>query len=103
MSFKTKKIILTTLGTVSLVSWFSFIYLYYFRFQNVAPTTPNPMTGQIYEVNYHGYLFYLTKQQEITAFVPCGLAVISFLTGAVLESRWKVYEKIYGKWSKPLR
>ncbi|HMH44205.1 MAG TPA: hypothetical protein VK557_12025 [Pyrinomonadaceae bacterium] len=103
MSFRTKKIILTSLGAGFLLSWFSFIYFYYFRFQNIAPTTPNPVTGQIYQVNYHGYFFYLTKQQEITAFIPCGFAVIAFITAAVLESRWKIYETIYGKWSKPLR
>ena len=103
MSFRAKKIVLNSLAALSLLSWFLFIYLYYFRFQNVAPTTPNPVTGQIYEVNSHGYFFYLNKQQEITAFIPCGLAVVAFVAGAILESRWKIYEKIYGKWSRPLR
>src|SRR6266536_5271812 len=102
MSFKTKKIILISLGWVSLLSWFLFIHFYYFYFRNVAPTRPNSATGQVYEVNNHGYVFYLNKQQAILAFIPCGLAVIAFVTGAILESRWKVYEKIYGKWSKPL-
>jgi hypothetical protein len=97
MSFGTKKIILTTLLTVSLLSWLLFIYLYYSHWQDVAPREPNPAAGQIYEVNNHGYVFYLTRQQKITAFIPCGVAVVAFLTGALLENRWKVYEKIYGK------
>ena len=100
MSFAAKKMILMTFGTVFLVSWFLFIYLYFFHWRNVAPIKPNAATGQIYEVNNHGYVFYLTKRQEVTAYIPVGVAVVSFLSGAVLENRWKVYEKIYGKRSR---
>lgn len=97
MSFRTKKIILTGLGFVFLLSWLLHIYFYYFHFQNLAPVTPNAAAGQIHRVNNHGYVFYLTKQQEITAYIPCGVALVAFVIGALLERRWKVYEKIYGK------
>jgi hypothetical protein len=102
MSFGTKKLLLTSLGTTSLLSWFLFIYLYFFRWQNVAPIEPSPATGQIYRVNYHGYVFYLTKQQELAAYIFCGLAVVTFVAAAFLETRWKVYERIYGKFRRPL-
>ncbi len=103
MSFATKKTILTSLATIFLLSWFLFIYFHFFHWRNAAPVKPNPATGQIYEVNNHGYIFYLTKQQEVTAYIPVGIAVVSFLSIAVLENRWKVYERIYGKFRRPLR
>jgi hypothetical protein len=71
--------------------------LYFFHFQNVAQTKPNPATGQIYEVNNHGYIFYLTKNQKIAAFIPYFVAMASFGIVAVLECRWKIYKKIYGE------
>jgi hypothetical protein len=97
MSFGTKKTILTVLVTVSLLSWLLHIYFYYFHFQALAPITPNAATGQIYRVNNKGYVFYLTMEQEITAYIPFGVAVVAFVIGALLENRWKVYEKIHGK------
>jgi len=97
MSFGTKKTILTVLGAVFLLSWLLHIYFYYFRFQDLAPIRPNAATGQIYKVNNHGYVFYLTMEQEITAYIPCGVAFVAVVTLALLENRWKVYEKIHGK------
>jgi len=97
MSFGSKKLIVNSLGITSLLSWFLFIYFYFCRWQNVAPIKPSPATGQIYEVNYHGYVFYLTKQQEVTAWTFCLLAVVAFVVLAILETRWKVYDRIYGK------
>ncbi len=87
MSFGIKKIILTSLSIVFLLSWLLHIYFYYFHFQSLAPITPNVAAGQIYEVNNHGYVFYLTKQQEITAYIPLGVALVAFVMGALLESR----------------
>ncbi len=87
MSFGTKKTILTVLSTVLVLSWLLHIYFYYFHFQSLAPITPNVAAGQIYKVNNHGYVFYLTKQQEITAYIPLGVALVAFVMGALLESR----------------
>jgi len=95
MSFTAKKNILNFLSVVCLISWVLFIYFYFFHFQNSAPTKPNPETGQIYEVNNHGYLFYLTKDQKTEAFVPLFIAIACLAIVAVLEWRWKVYRRIY--------
>ena len=100
MSFKTKTIIVKGLGAMSLLSWFSYLYIYYYHFQNGAPTTPNTVTGQVYAVNSKGHIFYVTKQQEITGWILICLPLIAFLLGGVLDRRWKVYETIYGKWSR---
>ena len=102
MTFKAKKYILNSLGALFLASWLLFIYLYYFHFQSVAPIKPNPDTGQIYEVNNHGYYFYLTLRQKIFAFIPCITALFIFGLGAILEWRWKIYRQIYGQPRKPL-
>ena len=101
MSFRMKKIILNSFGAVCLISWILFIYFYYFHFKNVAPIIANPATGQIYKVNNHGYVFFLTEKQTIIAFIPCFIAIASFVTCALLELRWKIYGKIYGKPPRP--
>lgn len=97
MSFRTRKNILTGLGALSLLSWILFIYLYYFYFQNVAPTKPNPSGAQIYGVNNHGYVFYLTQEQRIIAFIPCALAIVGSVMLVVLERRWGIGKKLYGE------
>lgn len=97
MSFKTKKNILNLLSALTLVSWFLFIYLYYFHYQNVAPTKPNTELGQVYKVNNHGYIFYLTKKQEVLAYIPCFLAVIDMVVLVLLELKWRIYKQIYGR------
>ncbi len=102
MTFMAKKNILYSVSTLSFISWVLFIYLYYFYFQNGAPTKPNPITGQIYQVNNHGYYFYLTLKQKTIAFIPCIIAVVSFCLGAILEKCWKVYKQIYSEPRKPL-
>jgi hypothetical protein len=99
MSFRAKKNILNTIGAFSLISWVAFIYLYYFYFQNVAPRTPNLALGQIYKINNHGYIFYLTEKQKIVAFIPLIFAIFSIIIDAILEWRWKIYRKLYGKGS----
>src|SRR5208283_5325295 len=101
MTFQAKKNIIRAICTLCLLSWVAFLELYYFYFQNVAPRNPDFVTGQIYEVNDHGYIFYLTKKQIIIAFIPCFVAISSFAVGFILEFRWKIYKKIYGVWPKP--
>jgi hypothetical protein len=96
-SFKTKKNILNIISALLLLSWVSFIYLHFFHFQSIAPTKPNPATGQIYKVNNHGWIFYLTREQELVTFSPFGIAIISLIVLALLEWRWKIYKQIYGQ------
>ena len=96
MTFKTKKNILNIIGTLSVISWFLFIHLHFYYFEYVAPRIPNIETGQIYIVNNHGWIFYLTKREEIITLSHVG-AVISSLVLILLEKRWKVYKQIYGK------
>ena len=103
MTFRIKKNILNSLSALCLISWILFIYFYYFHFQNVAPIKPDRDAGQIYEVNNHGYIFYLTMKQEIIALIPCVTAIISLGIGVALERRWKIYKQIYGQPRKPLR
>ena len=102
MSFRIKKNILNSLAAITLISWLLFIQLYYYYFINVAPIIANPATGHLYKVNNHGYVFFLTEKQRIIAFTPCFIAIASFVTCALLEWHWKIYEKIYGKPPRPL-
>jgi hypothetical protein len=97
MTFKAKKNILNITGALSLFSWFLFIYLHFYYFDYLAPKIPNIETGQIYQVNNHGWIFYLTLKEEIITFIPCGVAVIGSIALALLERRWKIYKQIYGK------
>ncbi|MGZ3513775.1 MAG: hypothetical protein ACXU93_07500 [Thermodesulfobacteriota bacterium] len=88
---------LDVIGGLGLFSWVLFIYLHFFHFQGIAPTKPNPATGQIYEVNNHGWIFYLTREQELVTFIPCGVAIISLIALVLLEWRWKIYKQIYSQ------
>ncbi len=97
MTFRAKKNTLNVIGTLSFLSWVLFLYLHYYYFEFLAPKIPNIETGQIYQVNNHGWIFYLTLKEEIITFVPCGIAVMGFLVLALLERRWKIYKQIYGK------
>ena len=101
MTFRAKKNTLNSLGALFLISWIAFIYLYYFHFQNIAPTTPRPDTGNMHEVNNHGYIFYLTIKQKTIAFIPCITAILCFGPGIILEWRWKIYRQLYDKLRKP--
>ena len=101
MSFRIKKNILNSLGAVSLISWVLFLHFYYYYFINVAPIIANPTTGQTYRVNNHGYVFFLTEKQMIMAYIPLFIGIASLVAGVLLEWRWKIYEKIYGKPPRP--
>lgn len=104
MTLRAKKNILNSLGVLSFISWTLFLYLHYYHYQiqNIAPIKPNHDSGQIYEVNNHGYIFYLTLKQEIISFIPCIAAIFGFGLFAVLEWRWKIGKQIYGQPRKPL-
>ena len=97
MSFRIKKNILNSLAAITLISWLLFIQLYYYYFINVAPIIANPATGQIYRINNHGYVFFLTAKQMIMAYIPLFIGIASLVAGVLLEWRWKIYQKIYGK------
>jgi len=101
MSFRMKKIILNSCGAVFLISWVLFLHFYYYHFINVATTIANPATGQIYRINNHGYVFFLTAKQMIMAYIPLFIGIASLVAGVLLEWRWKIYQKIYGNPPKP--
>ena len=85
MTFNTKKYILNFLGTISFLMWVLFLYLHYYYFEYMAPKITKIETGQSYQVNNHGWIFYLTLKEEIITFIPCGIAVIGFMVFALLE------------------
>ena len=45
------------------------------NFPLAGRVVPELADESIREINNHGYVFYLTKQQKITAFIPCGPGV----------------------------
>jgi hypothetical protein len=85
ISFGVKRQIMYVLAIFSLFSWLLFIFVYWFYYQDISPASANVATGHIYEVNNHGYVFYITKKQMILAYIPCFVAGV----GSSWEPFWK--------------
>jgi hypothetical protein len=56
--------IIMAIGVAGFVASFAF----YDHLMHISPTAPNPATRQVYELNQHGHLFYVTSSQHSTFF-----------------------------------
>ena len=62
----------------SLICWIYLIYSY----SAASPAVPDVHTGQIYAINIHGYVSYITKQQRYGIWGSfCGAVLCFLLTG----------------------
>jgi len=90
---KSRRILVIVILTVGVVGFFS-SFMFYQHLIAVSPTTPIPAIDQIWQLNQHGYLFYVTYQQYVLfhalLYGGWGLAV----TAAILNYRWKVVHNL---------
>jgi hypothetical protein len=69
-------------------------FVFYDHLMRISPTTPNPATRQVYELNEHGYLFYVTRTQHSIFFTllvgGCGLIFIASVLAQLAKRRHKL-------------
>jgi hypothetical protein len=88
-----RRLILIILVTVGATSFF-LSFPYFYALERNSPHSPLPAAQQIYELNDHGYLFYVTHQQywlfHILVWGGWTLAALA----ALLNYRWKVIRNL---------
>jgi hypothetical protein len=85
-------------------------FVFYGHLMHISPTVPNPATCQVYELNQHGHLFYVTSGQHSTFFTlqlgGWGLmfmaVVLSQLSKLRRKSSWRRNKHLTNRWSQPL-
>src|SRR5207247_1585129 len=69
-------------------------FVFYDHLMHISPTTPNPATSQVYELNQHGYLFYVTSSHYSTFFTLLlsgwGLMAVAVVLSQVAKRRHKL-------------
>ena len=88
-----KKLIAIVLLVLA-VAGFATHYFYWYHLVNTSPSTPNPITGQIYMLNDHGYFFFVTHWQKIVGDVCLGVFVVAGLIAAFLNVRYKLFKSV---------
>ena len=101
MNRTVKKYILITIITLAITSFVAKLILFYYL-MGISPQAPNPSTGEIYALNNHGYIFYVSRTQNIiqdaTFYGSMALALCAYL----LNSRWKAIANPYDDLPKKL-
>ena len=95
LSSRWKKHILDALFFMALYGWIAFIYMRFYYYESTAPTKYDAATGHIYQVNNHGYCFYLDKTQNLYTYYPLIIVAVFFPIAFILEWRWKIYKSRY--------
>ena len=86
----TRTVIITgTIGVAGFVASLAF----YDHLMHISPTAPNPATRQVYELNEHGYVFYVTSIQHSTFFTLLlsgwGLIFVAVVLSQLAKRRHK--------------
>ena len=50
-------------GIVALIFWFSSFFVW-MRYAGRPNSTPDPLTGRVYELNTHGFVVYITSVEH---------------------------------------
>jgi hypothetical protein len=95
------RFIVIVLATIGFTGFFSSFGVFA-HLERISPTRPASAAGQIYELNDHGYLFYVTHEQYWLFYTMCwggfGLAILA----ALLNYRWKVVKNLTKRgWEYP--
>ena len=91
-------IVMVTVGVFCFVASFPFFSV----LERNSPTTPNPATQQTYELNDHGYLFYVTREQNYVFRILLHGGWALGVLGALLNYRWKVIHNLTAQgWQLP--
>lgn len=85
---KTLTIALLVLGITAFVVHY---ICWYYLLKN-SPTLPNPATGQLYVLNEHGYLFFVTRFQKALGYVCMFVYAFAGVAAVILNVRYKVFK-----------
>jgi hypothetical protein len=83
-----KKVMVICFVTLALACFVLKLILYY-HFMDTSPQTPNIATNQVYPLNNHGYIFYVTMNQNLWQDILWYAFFVFGLAGGILEARWK--------------
>jgi hypothetical protein len=87
-----RRFIVIALGTIGSAGFFLSFGIFY-HFEAISPTMPIAAAGQVYQMNNHGHLFYVTRAQYRLFHILLwgwGLGVLA----AILNYRWKVMRNL---------
>ncbi len=85
--------LLIIVGTIGITSFF-LSFPFFYTLERNSPSRPAPVARQVYELNDHGYLFYVTREQYWLFNTMCwGGFGLGFLA-ALLNYRWKVVKNL---------
>jgi hypothetical protein len=62
------------LSTAGFLVWMVAAYLW-FEYAATRPQTPNPLTGNVYTLNSHGSVVYLTRSERLRLYSVLGLGL----------------------------
>ncbi len=87
--FLLKKSLVIAMITVGFASFVLMLGLFFYL-QVHSPSTPSPATGQVYQLNDHGYYFYVSKTESILQDVLFFAFAIFGVGAGILNVYWKV-------------
>ena len=83
-----KKYIVISMLSIGITSFAVKLLLFYYLL-GISPQTPNLSTGEIYALNNHGHIFYVTKTQNIIQDATFYIFIVLAFGAAFLNLRWK--------------
>jgi hypothetical protein len=66
------------------------------------PTAPRPEVGEIYPLNNHGHIFYVTQTQSSLQDWLMGIFYVFAFGGGILNFYWKVIRNPYDNFPKKM-
>jgi hypothetical protein len=88
-----RRLIVIVFGAVGFTSFFS-SFVFYQHLMHVSPTAPDALSRQLYQLNEHGYLFYVTREQHRLFYTlllgGSGLVALA----VILNYQWKVVKNL---------
>ncbi len=89
MQRRARKAVVISLIIIGLSAFILKLFLFYFLMSK-CPVSPIVSTGQIYPLNNHGYIFYVTRIHAFLQDILMYAFIIFGFGGALLNLRWKV-------------
>lgn len=87
-SFQRRRLLSRVLVVVALLLWFGLYNLTNY-YDQTRPTTANTDSENIFALNSHGHIVFLTFRDEIAWWLLCVAATSCFFSGLVIDRRLK--------------
>jgi hypothetical protein len=73
------------IGILCVIGFFASLFFAISFYYPDLPHKPEPELGRIYPINNHGFLLYLTKQEDFEQTLASVIAVVLFAAAAILD------------------